>query len=255
MAAESSRAPQRAREIMAGASAVTALTGAGISTASGIPDFRGPQGVWTNNPAAARMFDIEAYLADPDLRAQAWRSRSEHPAWRARPNDGHRALVDLERQGRLRALVTQNIDELHQSAGSGLQAPVLEVHGSLKRAVCLSCGWRGTMEAVLARVAAGEADPPCEVCGGILKSDTVSFGQSLDRQLLRESARAAAECDVLLAVGTSLQVNPVAGLVPLAHEAGAEVVIVNAEPTPFDAIAGAVVRGQIEQVLPELVAA
>ncbi|MDQ1250449.1 MAG: NAD-dependent deacetylase [Actinomycetota bacterium] len=242
-----------ARTLVADARRVTVLTGAGISTASGIPDFRGPNGLWTANPGAARMFDIDAYLADRDLRVQAWRNRHEHPAWTAQPNAAHHAIADLERQGRLRGLITQNIDELHQAAGSGTHAPLMEVHGSIKRAMCLSCGRRVPMVDVLARVGAGEEDPRCEVCHGILKSDTISFGQALDRATLLAAAEAAAECEVFLAVGSSLRVNPVAGLVPLAHESGAAVVIVNAEPTPYDALAAAVLRDPIEAVLPTLV--
>lgn len=234
---------------------VTVLTGAGVSTASGIPDFRGPNGMWTANPAAARMFDIDAYISDGALRRQAWQSRRDHPAWTAEPNAAHHALAQFEATGKVRALITQNIDELHQRAGSGTHAPLLEVHGSIRRAVCLSCDWRGAMSEVLDRVAAGEPDPSCRRCGGILKSDTVSFGQSLDRDLLTAAAAASLACDVFLAVGSSLQVNPVAGLVPLARDAGAEVIIVNAQPTPFDDVAGAVIREPIEQVLPELLTA
>ena len=243
----------RARELLATAARITVLTGAGVSTASGIPDFRGPNGMWTANPKAARMFDIDAYIADRDLRVQAWRNRHEHPAWTARPNAAHHAVAELERQGRLRGLITQNIDELHQAAGSGVKAPLLEVHGSIKRAVCLTCRRRVPMVDVLARVNSGEDDPPCEACGGILKSDTISFGQSLDRAVLAAAVDAASDCDVFLAVGSSLRVQPVAGLVPLAQQSGAEVVIVNGQPTPYDGIAASVVRDPVEQVLPQLV--
>lgn len=243
----------RARELLATAARITVLTGAGVSTASGIPDFRGPNGMWTANPKAARMFDIDAYIADRDLRVQAWRNRHEHPAWTARPNAAHHAVAELERQGRLRGLITQNIDELHQAAGSGVTAPLLEVHGSIKRAVCLTCRRRVPMVDVLARVNSGEDDPPCEACGGILKSDTISFGQSLDRAVLAAAVDAASDCDVFLAVGSSLRVQPVAGLVPLAQQSGAEVVIVNGQPTPYDGIAASVVRDPVEQVLPQLV--
>ena len=243
----------RARELLATAARITVLTGAGVSTASGIPDFRGPNGMWTANPKAARMFDIDAYIADRDLRVQAWRNRHEHPAWTARPNAAHHAVAELERQGRLRGLITQNIDELHQAAGSGVTAPLLEVHGSIKRAVCLTCRRRVPMVDVLARVNSGEDDPPCEACGGILKSDTISFGQSLDRAVLAAAVGAASDCDVFLAVGSSLRVQPVAGLVPLAQQSGAEVVIVNGQPTPYDGIAASVVRDPVEQVLPQLV--
>lgn len=232
----------------------TVLTGAGISTDSGIPDFRGPNGVWTRDPAAQRMFTLQAYVADPALRARAWRSRLEHPAWDALPNDGHRALVDLERRGLLHTLVTQNIDGLHQRAGSD-PAKVVEMHGTLYAVECLGCGARAPMTSALDRVRLGEEDPACLGCGGILKSATVSFGQSLDPANVVRAQRAAVECDVFLAVGTSLTVHPVAALAPLAKEAGVRLVIVNAEPTPYDGIADEVVREPISEVLARVVAA
>ena len=231
---------------------LVALTGAGISTESGIPDFRGPQGVWTKNPKAEKLSNIHAYMADPEVRRLAWQSRLEHPAWHAQPNAGHRALVDLERLGRLHALVTQNIDGLHQLAGSSPER-VIEVHGTMRDVMCMECGWRGPMQATLDRVRAGEEDPDCERCGGILKSATISFGQALVPAVIDRAMRAAEEADVLLAVGTSLQVYPVAGAVPLAKAAGARLVIVNAEATPFDDIADAVLRDPIGAVLPAVV--
>ena len=166
-------------DLMAQAHRITVLTGAGISTDSGIPDFRGPQGVWTKNPAAERTSTLHDYLSDPEVRRQAWQNRLHHPAWAAQPNAGHRALVELERQGRLVALLTQNIDELHQRAGNGPDV-VVELHGTMRRVVCWSCGERAPMERALERVRAGEEDPTCRTCGGILKSATISFGQSLD---------------------------------------------------------------------------
>ncbi|MER7012646.1 Sir2 family NAD-dependent protein deacetylase [Saccharopolyspora sp. NPDC000359] len=245
---------QRARELFGGARRVTALTGAGVSTASGIPDFRGPNGVWTKNPAAQRLSDIDSYVADPQVREQAWRGRAEHPAWTAEPNAAHRAFVDLDRSGRLRALLTQNIDELHQRAGLDPDR-VVELHGTIFQVVCLGCGAVGPMRAALERVAAGEVDPPCRSCGGILKSATVSFGQSLDPEVVRAAQRAALDCDLFVAAGTSLTVHPAAGLAELAVKAGAELVICNAEPTPYDELAAAVLREPLVEVLPELVSA
>ena len=236
---------------IARAARVVALTGAGISSDSGIPDFRGPRGVWTTNPKAERLSNIHYYMADPEVRRLSWQSRLEHPAWRATPNAGHRALVDLERRGQLLALITQNIDGLHQRAGSS-PGKVIEVHGTLHEVTCMSCGWRGPMAPVLARVRSGEEDPPCDRCRGILKSATISFGQALVPQVIDRAMRSAGQADVLLAVGTSLQVYPVAGTVQLAKAAGARVVIVNNEPTPFDAIADAVFRAPIGEVLPAL---
>jgi NAD-dependent deacetylase len=239
---------------LAGAQRIVALTGAGISTDSGIPDFRGPNGVWTKDPEAARLFTLDAYVADPAVRRRAWQGRREHAAWSAEPNAGHRALAELERAGRLLAIVTQNIDGLHQRAGSS-PARVIEIHGTLFEVECLSCGDRTAMTEALERVAAGEDDPPCLRCGGILKAATISFGQALDTATLRRAAAAAMAADVLLAVGTSLTVQPAAGLVEYAASAGARVVIINAAPTPYDDLADAVVRAPIGEVLPALAAA
>ena len=234
-----------------GASRIVALTGAGISTESGIPDFRGPQGVWTKDPKAERLSHIHAYMSEPDVRIRAWKGRLDHPAWRAAPNAGHRALVELERRGKLHALVTQNIDGLHQQAGSS-PGKVIEVHGTMREVMCMSCSWRGPMQPVLDRVRAGEEDPPCARCGGILKSATISFGQPLVPTVINRAMTVAMQADLLLAIGTSLQVYPIAGVVPLAKDAGARVVIVNAEPTPFDDTADAVLRTPIGEVLPVL---
>jgi len=238
---------------IAGAERVVALTGAGISTESGIPDFRGPKGVWTRNPAAEKQSTIQHYLADPAVRKAAWRSRLDSAAWTASPNRGHQALVDLERRGKLHALITQNIDELHQIAGNSPDRTI-EVHGTMRRAMCWSCGARQPMEDALARVRAGEDDPACRLCGGILKSDTISFGQALVPAVIDRAMQAAAEADMMLAIGSTLQVYPAAGVVPVAKESGARIVIVNDQATPFDAIADAILRGPIGEVLPAICA-
>jgi NAD-dependent deacetylase len=251
---ESTTREAAAAQWLRAAASITVLTGAGISTESGIPDFRGPQGVWTKNPGAQALSSIDVYLADPDVRRRAWQARLDHPAWSARPNAGHRALADLERAGRLRALVTQNIDGLHQAAGSSPDL-VIEIHGTIRQVACLSCGDRIPMVAALERVAAGEDDPPCRKCGGILKSATISFGQALEPAVLTAAISAAQACDVLLAVGTSLSVYPAAGLCDFALGSGAKLVIINAEPTPYDHVAHAVLREPIGTVLPRLVQA
>jgi NAD-dependent deacetylase len=241
------------RDWIRGSSRIVALTGAGISTDSGIPDFRGPKGLWTTNPKAERLSNIRDYMADPEVRKLAWQGRLHHPAWTAQPGPGHRALVDLEQRGVLHALVTQNIDGLHQKAGSSADL-VIEVHGTVHDVVCMQCGWRGPMRPVLERLREGEEDPPCEECGGILKSATISFGQALVPHVIARAMGAAEEADLLLAIGTSLQVYPIASVVPIARSAGARVVIVNAEPTPFDDVADAVIRGQIGEILPQICA-
>jgi NAD-dependent deacetylase len=228
------------------------LTGAGISTDSGIPDFRGPNGVWTKNPAAEKASTLSHWVSDPEVRRAGWRARIDSGMFQAEPNAAHLALAELDRQGRLHLLITQNIDGLHHAAGVD-PARIVEVHGNVREWACLTCGARGPMADALERVRAGEADPPCPACGGIIKSATISFGQSLVPEDIARAEEGALEADVLLAVGSTLQVYPVAGVVPLAKQAGARLVIVNNEPTPFDGIADAVVREPIGDVLPALV--
>lgn len=235
------------------ANRITVLTGAGISTESGIPDFRGPQGVWTKNPAAEKLSTLEHYLSDPDVRRRAWQQRLQHGAWEALPNEGHAALVALERSGKLTALLTQNIDGLHQKAGSDPQL-VVEIHGTVHEVVCMSCGDRGPMAAALERVRSGEEDPSCRACNGILKSATISFGQNLVAENLRRAERAALNCELMFAIGSSLGVYPIAGVVPLAKRAGAHIVILNGTPTEMDGLADHVLRGKIGKILPRIVA-
>lgn len=240
------------RAWIAGARAISVLTGAGISTDSGIPDFRGPQGLWTKNPEAEKMATLQVYVSDPEVRKRSWQWRLETQENRREPNAGHRALVDLERTRPLHTLVTQNVDGLHQAAGSDPDR-LVEIHGTIHEVECLSCAERAPMRRALDRVRAGEADPPCRTCGGILKSATISFGQGLVARDLERADRAARECDLLLAVGTTLAVYPVAAMVPTAKQAGARIVILNAEPTEMDGIADAVLRGSISELLPRLV--
>jgi NAD-dependent deacetylase len=242
----------RARGLIAEAERVVVLTGAGISTDSGIPDFRGPQGVWTKNPGAERMATIQHYVADPDVRKRAWQMRIAHPAWRAEPNRGHVALVDLERRGKLDTLITQNVDGLHLKAGTSPER-LVEIHGTMRDVVCLGCGDRASIEKAIARVEAGEQDPACRSCGGILKTATISFGQSLVEEDLERARDAALRCDLMLAVGSTLSVYPIAGVVPVAKRAGAGVIVVNGQPTEMDGIADVVLQGSISDILPRLV--
>ncbi|ARF79906.1 SIR2 family NAD-dependent protein deacylase [Kitasatospora aureofaciens] len=231
---------------------IAVLTGAGISTDSGIPDYRGPQGLWQRDPSAQELVTIGPYLADPEVRKRAWLMRRDAGAMAAEPNAGHRALVDLERSGLPLRVLTQNVDGLHQRAGLPARK-VFELHGTAREVQCARCRVVGPMDEALARVAAGEPDPACRECGGILRPRTVMFGEALDPVVLQQADAVAKACDLFVAVGTSLQVFPVAGLPLIAVETGAKLIIVNAEPTPYDEAAAEVIREPISTALPELV--
>ncbi|MDQ0846232.1 Sir2 family NAD-dependent protein deacetylase [Streptomyces sp. V1I6] len=230
---------------------VAILSGAGISTDSGIPDYRGPNGLWRRDPEAQKLVTYEYYMADPEIRRRSWQMRRKNRTLKAEPNAAHRAVVDLERSGVPVRVITQNVDGLHQLAGLPARK-VLELHGSARSFVCTKCHARGRMEDALARVEAGEDDPPCLECGGILKSATVMFGQRLDPVVLGEAVAVTKACQVFVAVGTSLQVQPAAGLAGVAAEHGARLIVVNAEPTPYDELADEVVREPIGTALPAL---
>ncbi|NGO08871.1 NAD-dependent deacetylase [Streptomyces sp. HC44] len=230
---------------------VAILSGAGISTDSGIPDYRGPNGLWQRDPEAQKLVTYEYYMGDPEIRRRSWQMRRKNRTLLAEPNAAHRAVADLERTGVPVRVITQNVDGLHQLAGMPARK-VLELHGTARTVVCTGCQAKAPMEDALARVAAGEEDPPCLECGGILKSATVMFGERLDPAVLGEAIAITKACQVFIAVGTSLQVQPAAGLAGLAAEHGARLVIVNAEPTPYDDQADEVVREPIGTALPEL---
>jgi NAD-dependent deacetylase len=242
-----------ARVLVAAAERIVVLTGAGISTDSGIPDFRGPRGVWTRDPEAEKLATISHYLGNPEARVKAWRRRIDGGIYAKQPNAGHRALVDLERTGRLRLVITQNVDGLHRAAGTD-PARLAEVHGNVREVECVSCGARHPIAVAVARVEAGEADPPCEDCGGILKPTVVFFGESLPVADIERAFDAAGDADLFLAVGTTLGVYPVADTVPTALRAGARLVILNAEATAFDREADIVLPASISDTLPRLVA-
>jgi NAD-dependent deacetylase len=233
---------------------VTVLTGAGISTDSGIADFRGPNGVWTKNPEAEKTATLHYYMSDPEIRRRSWQNRLTNPMWDAQPNAAHHALVDLERKHALELLVTQNVDGLHLLAGQSPER-VVEIHGNARAVKCMTCGWHGPMEETLGRVRAGEADPPCRECGGIIKSATISFGENLVPEDLERAQRAAMRTDVFLAIGTSLGVYPAAGLPEIALARGGRLIVINAQETPFDLVADAVVRDPIGEAVPAIVAA
>ena len=227
---------------------ITVLTGAGISTDSGIPDFRGPNGVWTKNPKAEKASNIQNVVSDPEVRKASWRDRLDNRAWSADPNDGHRALVQLEKRNKLVALLTQNVDGLHHAAGSS-STKVIEVHGTLREVACLECDYRDDMQIALDRVRQGEEDLDCPECGGILKSATISFGQSLVQKDLLKAEAAAENCELMIAIGTTLAVYPIAAVVPAAQRVGARIVIINAEPTEMDHLADLLIRESISEVL------
>jgi NAD-dependent deacetylase len=231
---------------------IVVLTGAGISTESGIPDFRGPQGLWTKNPEAEKTARLQYYVSDPEVRARAWQNRLSSGMWDAEPNAGHLALAELERRAALHTLVTQNVDGLHHAAGNSPDK-IVEIHGNVREVKCLSCGWHGPMGDTLDRVRSGEEDPACRDCGGILKSATISFGENLVAEDLARAQRASASADVFLALGTSLGVYPAAALPEFALANRARLIIVNAQPTPFDGHASAVSSNQLGEILPALV--
>jgi NAD-dependent deacetylase len=226
---------------------VTALTGAGISTASGIPDYRGPKGLWRQDPDYQKLVTYDYYVADPQIRRRSWLFRDASPAWTAEPNAAHRALAAVSGAW----IITQNVDRLHQHAGTP-EERVLELHGNMFDTVCIECGARGTTREAITRVQSGEADPRCHRCGGILKTATVMFGQPLDQAVLSQALSVAAQAETFIAIGTSLQVQPAASLVDVAADAGARIVIVNAEPTPYDRLASEVIRDPIVDAVPLL---
>jgi NAD-dependent deacetylase len=243
----------QARRALLSSTAVTVFTGAGISTSSGIPDYRGPQGVWTRDPSAERMATLDHYLGDPAVRRRSWRNRLESPMLHATPNPAHDAVVELERAGTVLGVVTQNVDGLHQLAGSD-PSLVIELHGNMHWTRCWSCGDRRTMTEAVERVRAGEEDPRCLLCGGILKSTTISFGEGLDPMVLARAEAVTDATEVFLAAGSSLTVHPAASLVPRARRHGAVVIIANQEATPYDGLADVVLRQPLAELLPALIA-
>jgi NAD-dependent deacetylase len=243
---------KKARILLQDAQRIVVLTGAGISTDSGIPDFRGPNGIWTKDREAEKLATIDVYLSRPDIRRKAWRRRIDTGVFEREPNAGHRALVDLERTGRLDLVITQNIDGLHRAAGTAPER-LAEVHGNVREIECVACDARFSIAETIARVEAGEDDPPCTVCGGILKPTVVFFGESLPADDVERAFEAAGECDLFFAVGTTLSVYPIAETVPVALRNQARLIILNAEPTPFDLYADVVLRASISDTLPRLV--
>ncbi|PRH77648.1 NAD-dependent deacetylase [Streptomyces solincola] len=231
---------------------VAFLSGAGVSTDSGISDYRGPDGLWRRDPDAEKLVTYAYYMADPEIRRRAWLMRRDAPTLRAAPNAAHRAIAALDRRdGFAVRVLTQNVDGLHQAAGLP-ERKVLELHGTARTVVCTGCQARSPMADALARVDAGEDDPACAACGGVLKPATVMFGERLDPAVLGEAMGIAEAAEVFVAVGSTLQVQPAASLAGIAAEHGARLVVVNAEPTPYDELADEVVREPIGTALPAL---
>lgn len=233
---------------------ITIFSGAGISTGAGIPDFRGPQGLWTRDPAAEKTSTISWYLQDQHVRELSWQIRAATNIWASHPTPAHLAITDLAERGRLTGVITQNTDGLHQEAGTdpGL---VHELHGTERAVRCQDCERTTSSDPIFTSVREnGVEDFRCEVCGGILRPDVVMFEEMLDMGVMDKAQRAAENCDIFVAVGTTLTVVPAAHFFPLALQAGAQGYIVNAQPTPYDAYAAEVLRGDIQTELPALLA-
>ncbi len=238
----------RATELVHGARSLTAFSGAGISTESGMSDFRSPGGVWDRY----RMVTFQEFLGSHDARVEYWKMKSElfQELRDARPNRAHLALAELERLGKLTCLITQNIDGFHQEAGN---RKVIELHGTNRKATCLSCGKEWRIEEIQVRLESGDLDPRCEKCGGFIKPATVSFGQAMPQGDLLKAFECAARADVFLMVGSSLQVEPAAGVPREAYRAGAKLIFINRTGTPLDHLATVVFRENAGEVLPHVV--
>ena len=237
--------------LIADAESLVAFTGAGISTESGIPDFRSPGGIWNRY----KPIDYQSFMASDEAKREYWRrGRNTYAVIReARPNAAHLALVELERRGKLDLLITQNIDGLHEAAGSSAERTI-ELHGTAHKVFCMSCGTEESRDAIGARLDAGEEIPACRICGGVLRAATVAFGESLPQEPLRRAAEAARRADLFLIIGSSLVVYPAAQLPQMAASAGAYVAILNQTPTPLDDIAQLILRGSAAEVMGRVMA-
>ncbi len=225
---------------------IVAFTGAGISTESGIPDFRSPGGVWTKN----QPIDFSDFIASKEMRRKSWRRRiaTDGVFAKSKPNAGHRALAELIKRGKSQHLITQNIDGLHQASGVP-EASVIELHGNATYCTCLSCGKRFELDNVLASFREAEEPPICDTCEGIIKTATISFGQAMPEHEMERAQEATLACDLFLAIGSSLVVYPAAGFPRMAKQNGARLVILNRDATPLDAYADLVVNAEIGPTL------
>jgi NAD-dependent deacetylase len=246
IAADLKIAQERLQDLVGAARMVLPFTGAGISTECGIPDFRSPGGLWSKN----QPIPFDVFLSSQEMRDESWRRRfamEEHFS-AARPGRGHLALASLYRVGKVPAVITQNIDNLHHASGFAAD-DVVELHGNTTYAHCLDCAHRYELAWVKERFEADGHAPDCTVCGGFVKTATISFGQSMPLAAMRRSEELAAACDVFIAIGSSLVVWPAAGFPLMAKRNGARLVIINREPTEFDDIADLVTRQDIGTVL------
>jgi len=245
-------AVEELRRLVDGAATVLPFTGAGISTECGIPDFRSPGGLWSRN----RPIPFDAFMASREMRDESWRRRfalQEHFAG-ARPGRGHRALESLHRRGKVRGLITQNIDNLHQASGIP-DADIVELHGNTTYAVCLTCEKRYEIAWVRGSFDQQQRTPDCIACGGYIKTATISFGQAMPAGPMRRAEELTRTCDLFLAIGSSLVVWPAAGFPLMAKCNGAALVIINREPTDLDEFADLVVHHDIGDVLASFIAA
>lgn len=243
---------ERLADLVRGAQRIVAFTGAGISTESGIPDFRSPGGVWTRYDP--EDFTFPRFLETPERRKRYWQfSREAYNGIRnARPNPGHTALAEMARTGRLRCVITQNVDGLHQMGGVPADR-VIEVHGTSRWVGCLECGAAFPRDEIQARLEAGEQVPDCVKCGGLLKPRTVAFGQAMPERETALAFEEARACDLMLSIGSSLVVYPAAAVPRAAKEAGATLVIINMTPTQMDHLADLVIHAKSGEILPPLV--
>jgi NAD-dependent deacetylase len=234
------------RELVNAADVIQPFTGAGISTECGIPDFRSPGGLWTKY----QPIPFDQFIASAAMRSESWRRRFAMEAQfsTARPGCGHLALASLHRMGKIPAVITQNIDNLHQASGFAADK-VVELHGNTTYATCLDCSRRYELAWVKERFDAGDCAPDCDDCGGYIKTATISFGQAMPEAAMRRAQDLSAACDLFLAIGSSLVVWPAAGFPLLAKRSGARLVIINREPTDFDDMADLVIRADIGRTL------
>jgi len=236
----------RLRELVNAARVIVPFTGAGISTECGIPDFRSPGGLWTKY----QPIPFDQFMASAEMRDESWRRRFAMEAQfsAARPGRGHMALASLHRVRKIPAVITQNIDNLHQASGFAADK-VVELHGNTTYATCLDCGRRHELEWVRERFEADGRAPGCDACDGFVKTATISFGQAMPEDAMRRAQALTATCDLFLAIGSSLVVWPAAGFPMLAKKSGARLIVLNLDPTDFDDVADLVIRADIGQTL------